>query len=132
VKLVTQWLSSPRHARLKKDLTAWVKNVLVAKHLLSPEALREINQLEELTTMLAEQIDKWEARWVDKGRTEGRTEGQAQLLSRLLEEKFGPLKTRVQAQISALDESQVLECVKRTFTAKTVQEVLGRRARNGS
>jgi len=147
VKTVTQWLSSPKQARLKKDLTAWVKNVLIAKHLLSSEAIQEINQLEELTTMLADRIDEWEARWVAKGRTEGearglkkgrteglekglekgRTEGQAQLLIRLLEEKFGPLATRVQTQIYALDESQVLECVKRTFTANTVQQVMGRR-----
>jgi len=85
--------------------------------------------------MLADRIDEWEARWVAKGRTEGearglekgRTEGQAQLLIRLLEEKFGPLATRVQTQIYALDESQVLECVKRTFTANTVQQVMGRR-----
>lgn len=136
VKRVTQWLSSPRQARLKKDLTAWVKNVLVAKHLLSPEAIQEINQLEELTTMLSERIDEWEARWVAvgeaRGLEKGRTEGQVQLLIRLLEEKFGPLKTRVQTQISALDEPQVLECVKRLFTANTVQEVLGRRARKTS
>lgn len=139
VNTVNQWLSSPKQARLKNDLTAWVKNVLIAKHLLSSEAIQEINQLEELTTMLAEQIDEWEARWVTKGRTEGlekglekglkkgRTEGQAQLLSRLLEEKFGPLTTRVRTQIDALDESQVLVCAKRLLTAKTLQEVLGRR-----
>jgi flagellar biosynthesis/type III secretory pathway protein FliH len=132
VTTVTHWLSSPRDVSLKQDLVAWVKNVLVVKQLLSPEAIREINQLEELPTMLAEQIDKWEARLVAKGRTEGRTEGQAQLLIRLLEEKFGPVKTRVRTRISALDEPQVLECAKRLLTAKTVQEVLGRRPRNGS
>jgi flagellar biosynthesis/type III secretory pathway protein FliH len=115
------------------------ENVLIAEQW-GPEALREIKQLEELTTMLIEQIDELEARLVAKGRTENRTEGLeqgrtedlVQWLIRFLEEKFGPLKTRVQTQIAALDESRVLECIKRSFTAKTVQEVLGRRPRNGS
>lgn len=137
VTTVTHWRSSLRDASLKQDFLAWVNNVLVAKHLWSPAAIRKIHQEEELPTMLAEPIDKWkahrEAIGEARGRKKGRTEGQTQLLIRLLEEKFGvPLKTRVQTQISALAEPQVLECAKRLLTAKTVQEVLGRRPRNGS
>ncbi|WP_349646011.1 DUF4351 domain-containing protein [Candidatus Parabeggiatoa sp. HSG14] len=59
-----------------------------------------------------------------EGRKEGHKEGEARLLIRLLEDKFGSLSAEAQAVIYRLSETSLLECLKRSLTAKTVQEVI--------
>jgi flagellar biosynthesis/type III secretory pathway protein FliH len=140
VQALSEWLTAPEQRALNEDLTRWVRMILLAKRLPGVE-LEEITCLQELTTMLAKRIDDWTAHWKaegyvegqTKGKSDGRAEGQAeglakgrvQVLLRLLEEKFGPLAADIQNSLSQLEENTVLEYVKRTLTANSVQEVLG-------
>ncbi len=120
VKTLSEWLTAPEQQPLNEELSRWLRKVLLPKRLPDVE-IEEITYLQELNTMLSTRVDDWTVHW----KSEGRVEGQSWLLLRLLEEKFGPLATEVQNSLSRLEEHAVLECVKRTFTANSVQEVLG-------
>jgi predicted transposase YdaD len=156
ITTLVEWLTDPSQQQLNRDFTDWLTKVLLAQRLPGVE-FKEITNLEELKTMLAERIDNWQEQWkatgiakgraegLMKGRAEGRTEGlmkgraegravglsegraegRIEVLRRLLEEKFGPLTTNLQDALYQLEEQAVFECVKRTLTAKSVQEVLG-------
>jgi hypothetical protein len=54
------------------------------------EQIPELNELEEVETMLAERVTEWTQKWKMEGRKEGRMEGQASLLARLIAKRFGP------------------------------------------
>jgi flagellar biosynthesis/type III secretory pathway protein FliH len=140
VKALAEWLTAPEQRLLNEDLTRWIQKILLAKRLPGME-LEELTCLQELTTMLSKRIDEWTAHWKAEGYVEGqskgksdgwaeglakgRTEGRIEVLLRLLEEKFGPLAADIQNSLYKLEENTVLEYVKRTFTANSVQEVLG-------
>ena len=62
--------------------------------------------------------------WLEQSRDEGRKEGEAFMLIQVLENKFGSLNAETQAIIFRLNETRLLECGKRLFTAKTVQEAI--------
>jgi hypothetical protein len=68
-----------------------------------------------------------ERKGIDKGRAEGIEKGRVEMLLRLLEEKFGTLEPDIQATVSNLDEKSLFEWLKRSLTAQTLREVIGRR-----
>ena len=132
VQALSEWLTAPEQRALNEELTRWVRMILLAKRLPGVE-IEEITCLQELNTMLAKRIDEWTTQWQTEGWSKGRAEGQAeglakgraQVLLRLLEEKFGPLAADIQNSLYQLEEHTVLDYVKRTLTANSVQEVFG-------
>ena len=85
-------------------------------------------RIEGLKNGLAEGIEKGRknglAEGIETGISKGITEGRAEMLFHLLEAKFGPLDNRILETIYRLDEQRLFESVKRTLTAKTLQEVI--------
>jgi hypothetical protein len=79
--------------------------------------------LEELETMLAESIDRWNREIREEGRQEGRQEGEAWVVLRQLRLKFGPLEPEVEAQVRSAHPDRLLEWGDRVLTAKSLQEV---------
>ena len=83
---------------LTQAFRSWVAQVLLPRRFRGTES-GSLPQLEEVRTMLAEQVREWTEDWVEEGRVEGREEGREQgiaqgraeeraLLFRLAERKF--------------------------------------------
>ena len=75
--------------------------------------------------MLRETVQEWTQQWLEEGRQQGRQEGEAQLLTRMLERRFGPLSAADQARIQHADAEELLEWGERLLTARTLPEVFG-------
>jgi predicted transposase YdaD len=90
-------------------------------------------KLEEVSSMLSQNLDEWERKFENKGRLEGwqegRQEGQQEtleeVLSNLLAERFGSEIAAVCAvqRFQNANPQQFNTCLKRILTAKTVSEV---------
>jgi len=108
----------------KSRLQQRIRSVLHSYLLWLKKQASSSEEQEILMSLLALH-EEWERETLWRGRQEGRQEGQVLLLNRLLEDQFGPLDPDIQKYLYHLDETAVLECVKRTFTANSVQEVIG-------
>src|SRR4051812_39417054 len=90
-----------------------VGEVILPRFGLSREEAATILTLEELDTMLAESIDRWNREILEKGREEGRQEGrlegEARVVLRLLRLKFGPLETEIEDRVRSADADRLLE-----------------------
>lgn len=91
--------------------------------------------LEELETMLAESIDRWNREIREEGRQEGRQEGhqegrqegrqegEARIVLRQLRFKFGPLESEIEDRVRSADADRLLEWGERVLTAKSLQDI---------
>jgi flagellar biosynthesis/type III secretory pathway protein FliH len=83
--------------------------------------------LEELETMLAESIDRWNREIREEGRQEGhqegRQEGEARMVLRQLRFKFGPLEPEIEDRVRSADADRLLEWGERVLTAETLQDI---------
>ena len=116
--LLKRWLKGVPKS-LSLAFRTWIRRVKLPRHLPDVD-LPEFVDLPELENMLAVTTDNW----LEQSRDEGRKEGEATLFIRLLEYKFGSLSAEKQAIIYRLSETRLLECLKRSLTAKTVQEAI--------
>ncbi|MBF0137910.1 MAG: Rpn family recombination-promoting nuclease/putative transposase, partial [Magnetococcales bacterium] len=73
------WMKGPQLKELRRTFAHWLGQILLprlAKHrMIIPHSLPEINDLQELHTMLAETVDEWTRDWEQKGLEKGRQEG---------------------------------------------------------
>jgi predicted transposase/invertase (TIGR01784 family) len=116
--LLKRWLKGAPKS-LSLAFRTWIRRIKLPRHLPDVD-LPEFVDLQELENMLAVTTDNW----LEQSRDEGRKEGEAFMLIQVLENKFGSLNAETQAIISRLNETRLLVCLKRSFTAKTVQEVI--------
>lgn len=70
--------------------------------------------------------DKLSQQGVEQGRQQGAQQGKRDVLLRLLQQKFGPLRADVQAHIDASNGTQVEAYLDRVLTADSLDAVLGR------
>jgi len=79
---------------MRRDFAAWLRRVILPARF-PGEAIPETGDLQEIDEMLAETVKTWPKQWLaqgrEEGRQEGRQEGQREVLSLLLEERFGPM-----------------------------------------
>ena len=125
-----EWLKSPEQASLRRAFTVWLKRVFLTGRVPGVE-FSNLNDLQEVQSMLAERVIEWTEEWkrqgAEKGRQEGLEEGlqkgEATLLSRMLELRFGPLSEGNRAKVRAADADTLLRWGERILTAATVEEV---------
>ena len=129
-----EWLKSPEQASLRRAFTVWLKRVFLPGRVPGVE-FSNLNDLQEVQSMLAERVIEWTEEWkrqgAEKGRQEGRQEGleeglqkgEATLLSRMLELRFGPLSEGNRAKVRAADADTLLRWGERILTAATAEEV---------
>jgi predicted transposase YdaD len=83
--------------------------------------------LEEVETMLAESIDRWNREIREEARQEGRQEGRqeegARMLLRQLRLKFGPLEPEIEARVRTADVDRLQEWGERIVIAGTLQDI---------
>ena len=121
----------PAEAALRRAFETWLQKVILPRFGLSREEASAALTLEELETMLADSIDRWNREIREEGREEGRREGrqegrqegEARLLLRLLRLKFGPLEPEVEDRVQSADADRLLEWGERVLTAETLQDV---------
>ena len=131
---LVEWLTSPEQASLRRAFTVWLKRVFLPGRVPGVE-FSNLNDLQEVQSMLAERVIEWTEEWkrqgvekgrqegLQEGRQEGRQEGEATLLSRMLELRFGPLSEGNRAKVRAADADTLLRWGERMLTAATVEEV---------
>jgi hypothetical protein len=113
----------PDEATLRRAFETWLVKVVLPR-LSGKEAFGNLT-LEEIDTVLLENIDRWNRELREEGRQEGRQETAAQILLRQLRLKFGPLSPEAEGRIRSTDADRLLEWSERVLTAERLQDVLG-------
>jgi predicted transposase/invertase (TIGR01784 family) len=118
----------PAEASLRRAFETWLQKVIFPRFGLTQEEAATFS-LEELETMLAESIERWDRaireEGREEGRQEGRQEGEARILLRQLRLKFGPLDPAVEDRVRSADPERLLEWGERVLTAANLQEIFG-------
>jgi hypothetical protein len=109
----------PGEASLRQAFETWLQKVILPRFGLSLEEVSAALTLEDLETMLAESIDRWNR----EIREEGRQEGEARVVLRLLRLKFGPLEPALEDRVRSADADRLLEWGERVLTAESLQQV---------
>ncbi|HVR97877.1 MAG TPA: Rpn family recombination-promoting nuclease/putative transposase [Thermoanaerobaculia bacterium] len=110
----------PAEASLRRAFETWLRKVILPRFGLTQE---EDLTLEELETMLAESIDRWNREIREEGRQEGRQEGEARVVLRQLRLKFGPLEPEIEELVHSSDADRLLGWSERILTAESLQDV---------
>jgi prophage antirepressor-like protein len=121
----------PTEASLRQAFETWLQKVILPRFGLSQEEASATHTLEELETMLADSIDRWNREIREEGREEGRREGrqegrqegEARVVLRLLRLKFGPLEPETEDRVRSADADRLLEWGERVLTAESLQDV---------
>jgi hypothetical protein len=109
----------PDEAALREAFETWLVKVVLPR--LSGEQGFGALTLEEIDTMLLENIDRWNREL----REEGRQEAAAQMLFRLLRLKFGSLTPEIEERVRSTDADRLLEWGERVLSAERLQDVFG-------
>lgn len=114
---------SPTETSLRQAFETWLQKVILPRFGLSREEVSAALTLEELETMLAESIDRWNREIREEGRQEGRQEGEARVVLRLLRLKFGPLEPGVEERVRSAETDRLLGWSERILTAESLRDV---------
>jgi predicted transposase/invertase (TIGR01784 family) len=114
---------APAESSLRQAFETWLKKVILPRFGLSQEEASATLTLEELETMLAESIDRWNREIREEGRQEGRQEGEAWLLLRQLRLKFGSVPPELEERVRSADTDRLLEWGERVLTAASLQDI---------
>jgi len=119
-------LEAPDRADLRRAFVGWLRQVFIPRQLPKAE-VPELEDLQEVRTMLAERVKEWEREWMRKGRQEGRQQGRleggAEFLLRLLDRKFGPLDVSIRQRIAQADTERLFAWGERVLTAERLEDV---------
>ena len=121
------WLKDPKQTSLRRAFTVWFNRVLLPAK--APDAhFTELNDLNEVNTMLAERVKQWTQEWKQEGKHEGRQEGRQEEASKLflllLESKFGAVNQQLQEKVRTADPELIETWTKQIFQAKTPEDLL--------
>jgi len=108
------WLQSPQQSGLRRTFTTWLKEVFLPGRMPKVK-FDEIQDLQEVHSMLAERIKEWTKSWEQQG--------EAGLLLRLLERRFGPVDEVIRIRVRSADLQTLLTWGERILTAQTIEEV---------
>lgn len=130
VSQLQQRLQGPQYASLRRAFVVWI-NRIVLRRLMPGQEVPEVNELQEIDTMLAETVEEWTRQWKAdglqqgllqglqegrqkglqegrlEGKLEGRLEGERVLLQKQLERRFGALPTWVSERLAQADHAQL-------------------------
>jgi hypothetical protein len=132
---LVDWLKAPEQASLGRAFTVWLKRVLLPGRMPGVK-FDNLNELQEVKSMLAERVIEWTEEWQRQGlerglglgrregRREGRQEGEAAMLLRLLERRFGTVDEALRQRLQAADADTLLRWGERIFQASTAEDVL--------
>jgi hypothetical protein len=124
VAQLAEALRGPEDRELRRAFTAFLRYSLLPARF--PGArIPAIQDLEEVRPMLRETVTEWTHQWLAEGRQQGQQQGEARLLTRLVEQKFGPLNAADQQRIQQADAEELLLWGERLLKAESLSEVFG-------
>ena len=123
------WVRGPGERELRRAFGTWIRRVLLA-HRFPGVVLEREAELEEIRTMLEEQVREWTQQWFEEGREEGRAEERA-LLCRQVARKFdADTAERLSGMLNGLaDAERLAEVGEWIIECETGAELLGRAGR---
>jgi predicted transposase/invertase (TIGR01784 family) len=80
-------LTDKKFQSLNRAFVVWINRVFLNR-LMPQELIPEVNGLEEVETMLAENVDEWIEKWKMEGLQEGRQEERLAVAANALREKI--------------------------------------------
>lgn len=83
IRLLIDWLQDASQASLRRSLTEWLRRVLLPRRL-PGVTLREVQDLQEVNSMLSERVKEWTRDWREEGRQQGSREGRQDTARRLI------------------------------------------------
>ena len=121
------WLKEPEQTGLRRTFTVWLNRVLLPAK--SPNAhYTNLNDLNEVHTMLAERVKEWVEEWKQRGHQEGHQEGRqeeaARLFMLLLTSKFGSISQLIQDKVNSASPELIEKWTKQIFDATTPEDLL--------
>jgi predicted transposase/invertase (TIGR01784 family) len=130
VSVLLTWLDDPKQAAVRRSITEWMLRVLFPARL-PEEKLPQAQDLLEVKKMIADHGIDWSRKWKEKGLAEGRAEGQSEILQAVrravlekLERRFGPLPSRAQAKLAAIDSpDEIVDLASQAATAGSLEEL---------
>jgi hypothetical protein len=121
-----QRLQGEQYDSLRRALVVWINRV-VLRRLMPGQVIPEVNELQEIDTMLAETVDSWTRQWKEEGlregRLEGRLEGESTLLQKQFERRFGPLPDWARQRLAAAGAEQLEAWALAVLDAATLEDV---------
>jgi Putative transposase, YhgA-like len=132
VGLLTESLTAPEDAELRRAFVLWLRRVLLPRYHLTEEEVPALLGLEEFRSMLEDNVRYLEKQLLEKGRAQERAQGrdrEAALLLRQLELKFGPVDEATRSQVLAANSVRRLAWAGRILTATSLAEVFVPRTR---
>ncbi|MBF8274896.1 MAG: putative transposase [Magnetococcales bacterium] len=123
IEELDSWLKSPEQRELRRAFAKWLSRILLPRlskrNIPIPESLPEMDDLEEVRTMLAETAEGWTREW----KREGHQEGEASMLMRLLQRRFGTVPAWANNKITKADLSSLEEWSLRFVDAQSLEDV---------
>ncbi|NGZ06114.1 MAG: transposase [Magnetococcales bacterium] len=117
------WLKSPDQRALRRAFAKWLSRILLPrlakKNVPIPEAMPEMDDLEEVRTMLAETAESWTREW----KREGRHDGNADMLLKLMRRKFGQTPDWVTEKVQSAELELIEKWSDNFVFANSVDEV---------
>ena len=133
-------LRGPDSLELRRAFTTFLRHSLLPARF-PGASIPAIQDLEEVRPMLRETVQEWTQQWLEEGRQQGRQEGrqegrlegrqaglregEAQLLTLMIERRFGPLTADDRTRIQQAGAEELLEWGERLLGARTLAEVFG-------
>ena len=119
------------HRELVRDLLTgfvreeWVRQAdLGSLETVKGITLPDINDFNEVHTVLQERVEQWNQQLVEKGRLMGRLEGESRVLARLLARRFGALPGWVEDRLSSASEAELEAWADAVLEADSLEAVL--------
>ena len=133
VDALIEWLTEENQRSMRRAFAIWIKRLLRTE---LPDAVVDgINDLQEVRSMLAENIKSWLEEYEDKGRKEGEVlglqkgeilgqqRGEALALQRLLSKRFGAISTELVDRIASASVTQIETWLDRVIDARELTDV---------
>ena len=114
------WLAAPEQVSIRRAFTVWLKRVFLPGRLSGVE-IEEIQDIQEVRSMLAERVKEWTREWENHGWQKGR----AALLLKLIERKFGAVDETLRRRVAAASSEQLERWGERILTAASLEEMFG-------
>jgi hypothetical protein len=126
LETLIDWLKEPEQEGLRRAFVVWFKRVFLPARMPGAE-LPELQDLQEVRTMLAERVVEWTKQWEEegmkKGIQQGIQQGESLVLRRLLARRFGPLPPWVEERLAQADPETLERWAERVLEAATLEEV---------
>ncbi|MEO5333168.1 MAG: Rpn family recombination-promoting nuclease/putative transposase [Magnetococcus sp. YQC-5] len=117
------WLKGPEYQELRRSFAKWLSRILLPrlskKNVTVPESIPEMNDLEEVHTMLAETVEGWTREWT----RDGERKEAAKIILRQLTRRFGDLSPEVHERLKRADIDALELWADRILDARFLEDI---------